>query len=73
MSTEHQVAEENRRLAIVQAAQRLMAEGHSQGEAAASLGLSPRAAYEAGVAGALCDDATRERLRSIGETFAWDR
>ena len=35
-------------------------------EAAASLGLSPRAAYEAGVAGALCDDATRERLRSIG-------
>jgi aminodeoxyfutalosine deaminase len=42
-------------------------------EAAASLGLSPRAAYEAGVAGALCDEATRERLRSIGETYAWDR
>jgi aminodeoxyfutalosine deaminase len=42
-------------------------------EAAASLGLSPRAAYEAGVAGALCDDATRERLRSIGGTFDWDR
>ena len=42
-------------------------------EAAASLGLSPRDAYEAGVAGALCDEATRERLRSIGETYAWDR
>jgi aminodeoxyfutalosine deaminase len=42
-------------------------------EAAASLGLSPRAAYDAGVAGALCDEATRERLRSIGETFPWDR
>jgi aminodeoxyfutalosine deaminase len=42
-------------------------------EAAASLGLSPRAAYEAGVAGALCDDATRERLRSIGGAFDWDR
>jgi aminodeoxyfutalosine deaminase len=42
-------------------------------EAAASLGLSPRAAYEAGVAGALCDDATRERLRTTGEDFHWDR
>ncbi|MDX6481521.1 MAG: aminodeoxyfutalosine deaminase [Gaiellaceae bacterium] len=41
-------------------------------EAAASLGLSPRAAYDAGVAGALCDEATRERLRSIGSTCAWD-
>jgi aminodeoxyfutalosine deaminase len=35
-------------------------------EAAASLGLTPRAAYEAGLAGALCDEATRERLREIG-------
>jgi aminodeoxyfutalosine deaminase len=42
-------------------------------EAAASLGVSPRAAYEAGLAGALCDDATRERLRSIGSDFRWDR
>jgi aminodeoxyfutalosine deaminase len=42
-------------------------------EAAASLGLSPRAAYEAGVAGALCDVETRERLRHIGDAFAWDR
>jgi aminodeoxyfutalosine deaminase len=41
-------------------------------EAAASLGLTPRAAYEAGVAGALCDDATRERLRALGESFDWD-
>jgi aminodeoxyfutalosine deaminase len=42
-------------------------------EAAASLGLSPRAAYEAGVAGALCDEVTRARLRHIGGTFSWDR
>ncbi len=42
-------------------------------EAAASLGLSPHAAYEAGVAGALCDEATRERLRQIGESHGWDR
>jgi aminodeoxyfutalosine deaminase len=42
-------------------------------EAASSLGLSPRAAYEAGVAGALCDDATRDRLRQIGRGFEWDR
>jgi aminodeoxyfutalosine deaminase len=41
-------------------------------EAAARLGLSPRAAYDAGVAGALCDDATRERLRQVGSAYAWD-
>jgi aminodeoxyfutalosine deaminase len=40
-------------------------------EAAAGLGLSPRAAYEAGVAGALCDEATRERLAEIGRTYDW--
>jgi hypothetical protein len=31
--------------------------------AATSLGLSPRFFYEAGVAGALCDETTKERLR----------
>jgi aminodeoxyfutalosine deaminase len=40
-------------------------------DAAASLGLSPRAAYDAGLAGALCDDATREHLRAIGDTHDW--
>jgi len=40
-------------------------------EAAASLGLSPRAAFEAGLAGALCDDETRERLRQVGGAFDW--
>jgi aminodeoxyfutalosine deaminase len=40
-------------------------------EAAASLGVSPRAAYEAGLAGALCDDATRERLRQIADSHDW--
>jgi aminodeoxyfutalosine deaminase len=40
-------------------------------EAAASLGLSPRAAYEAGLAGALCDDETLERLRQIGKSHDW--
>ena len=40
-------------------------------EAAASLGLSPRAAYEAGVMGALCDDATRDRLRRIADSHDW--
>jgi len=40
-------------------------------EAAVSLGLHPRAAYEAGVAGALCDEATRERLRQIGDAHQW--
>jgi aminodeoxyfutalosine deaminase len=41
-------------------------------EAAASLGVSPRAAYEAGLAGALCDEETRERLRRIGDSHSWD-
>jgi aminodeoxyfutalosine deaminase len=40
-------------------------------EAAASLGLSPRDAYEAGLAGALCEEETRARLRQIGESHDW--
>jgi aminodeoxyfutalosine deaminase len=40
-------------------------------EAAASIGADPRSAYEAGVAGALCDDATRNRLAAIAEEFDW--
>jgi len=42
-------------------------------EAAESLGLSPQDAYEAGLAGALCDEETRERLRRIGESADWRR
>ncbi len=41
--------------------------------AARGLGLEPRAFYDAGVAGALCDEATRGRLREIGERFDWSR
>jgi aminodeoxyfutalosine deaminase len=40
-------------------------------EAASSLGVSPRAAYESGLAGALCDDSTREMLRRIGDSHDW--
>jgi aminodeoxyfutalosine deaminase len=40
--------------------------------AARSLGVSPRALFEAGVTGALCDQATRQRLRQVGETFDWN-
>jgi aminodeoxyfutalosine deaminase len=39
---------------------------------AAYLGAEPRWVYENGVAGALCDEATRARLRMIGESFDWD-
>jgi aminodeoxyfutalosine deaminase len=42
-------------------------------EAAATLGVTPHAAYEAGVAGALCDDETRVRLRQVGDAHQWDR
>jgi len=40
-------------------------------DAAARLGLSPRAAYEAGLAGALCDEMTKTRLREIGDAYDW--
>ena len=40
-------------------------------EAATSLGLDPRALYDAGVAGALCDKRTRERLQQIDDAFEW--
>jgi len=39
--------------------------------AAASLGVDPRTAYEAAVSGALCGEATRERLRAVGDAFDW--
>jgi aminodeoxyfutalosine deaminase len=41
-------------------------------EAAASLGVSPRAAYESALAGALCDEGTRTSLRQIGDSHDWD-
>jgi aminodeoxyfutalosine deaminase len=40
-------------------------------EVATGLGLLPRDFYEAGVAGALCDERTRERLRRLGEEYEW--
>jgi aminodeoxyfutalosine deaminase len=40
-------------------------------QAATSFGLEPRSFYEAGVAGALCDGETRDRLRRIGDSFDW--
>jgi len=40
-------------------------------EAAAQLGLHPRQAYTAGLEGALCDDATKNRLKEIGDSFDW--
>jgi aminodeoxyfutalosine deaminase len=40
-------------------------------EAAVSLGLDPRSFFDAGVAGALCDAATKEGLAAIGAAY-WD-
>jgi aminodeoxyfutalosine deaminase len=40
-------------------------------EAATQLGLDPRDAYAAGLEGALCDEATKSRLREIGDSFDW--
>lgn len=36
------------------------------------LGAEPKGLYDAGVAGALCDDETRDRLARIGTDFDWD-
>ena len=40
-------------------------------DAAVALGVSPRALYEAGVVGALCDDDLRARLRVLDEETDW--
>ena len=40
-------------------------------EVARTLGHSPQAAYEAALAGVLCDNATRARLVEIGRAFDW--
>lgn len=43
----------------------------SEHAAARSLGADPRALFEAGIAGALCDEATKDALRELGEAFDW--
>jgi aminodeoxyfutalosine deaminase len=40
-------------------------------EAARGLGLDARTAYEAGVAGAACDEDTKRRLAELGGAFGW--
>jgi aminodeoxyfutalosine deaminase len=40
-------------------------------ETAGSLGADPKATYDAGLVGALCDDETRSRLRQIGGEHDW--
>jgi aminodeoxyfutalosine deaminase len=40
-------------------------------DVATSFGLAPRSFYEAGLAGALCDDDTLARLRQIAESVEW--
>jgi aminodeoxyfutalosine deaminase len=39
--------------------------------AAAELGLDPRDAYEAGLEGALCEPAIKDRLRKIAHSHDW--
>jgi aminodeoxyfutalosine deaminase len=40
-------------------------------EVAGQVGCPPERAFAAGVAGALCDDATRTRLQRIHDSFSW--
>jgi aminodeoxyfutalosine deaminase len=40
-------------------------------QAAAEAGCTPEQAYTSGLAGALCDDETRERLRQIQASYTW--
>ncbi|NLT06225.1 MAG: adenosine deaminase [Solirubrobacterales bacterium] len=44
----------------------------SEHAAARSIGADPRAAFDAGVAGALCDAAVKARLREIAAEHDWD-
>jgi aminodeoxyfutalosine deaminase len=39
--------------------------------AAEGMGLAPRGFFDAGVAGVLCDEPTRTRLRRLGEAYDW--
>jgi aminodeoxyfutalosine deaminase len=39
--------------------------------AASAFGIAPRSFYDAGVRGALCDEASRARLAQIGAEFVW--
>lgn len=43
----------------------------SEHAAARSLGADPRALFDAGVAGALCDEATKARLRTTADAHDW--
>jgi aminodeoxyfutalosine deaminase len=40
--------------------------------AAALLGVSARSLFEAGAAGALCDQVTRNQLQQLGDRCDWD-
>jgi aminodeoxyfutalosine deaminase len=40
-------------------------------EAAAALGVGPRPCYQAALAGAACDEATRDRLSAVGRSAEW--
>lgn len=43
----------------------------SEHAAARSLGADPRALFEAGIAGALCDEPTRDALRGLVDGYDW--
>jgi aminodeoxyfutalosine deaminase len=44
----------------------------SEHAAAVSIGADPRAAFEAGITGALCDADTKASLRAIAAEHDWD-
>lgn len=45
----------------------------SEYEAVCALGIAPRMFYEAGLAGALCDEQVRNGLVAIGEAYDWSQ
>jgi aminodeoxyfutalosine deaminase len=40
--------------------------------AARALGADPRALFDAGIAGALCDDVALDAVRALGDAYGWD-
>jgi aminodeoxyfutalosine deaminase len=43
----------------------------SEHAAARALGADPRALFDAGIAGALCDEQTRDAVRAAGDAYDW--
>ena len=61
-----------RRAQLEHALQSRVAIEQAKGVVAERYGLEPEDAFVSGLEGALCDEATKSKLREVGESFDWD-